>query len=58
MRCKCCDSPNTRRWKGEYYCNECRKVIQTLIKEDQDDNIFKGISDDPTALVHTAWDDE
>lgn len=32
MRCKCCNHPETVRWKGDYYCHACKDAIsETLV---------------------------
>lgn len=35
MRCKCCDSPNTRFVLGDFYCLECSKSIKQTILDDK-----------------------
>ncbi len=34
MRCKCCDSPNTKYTLGDFYCSECASSIAETIYED------------------------
>lgn len=36
MRCKCCDSANTRFILGDWYCPECSSSIHQAIKEDKE----------------------
>ncbi len=39
MRCKCCDSINTRYILGDWYCPECSSSIHQTIKEDKDKHL-------------------
>ena len=62
MRCRCCDSPDTRLWKGDYYCSECASVVRQTMREDFDTHGERHGTgyqwSDDTALIHAHWDDD
>lgn len=59
MRCKACDSmEDVRRWKGDYYCKECRIAIRAEIVRDFDDTMYKHTVQGEYETLHRAFDDE
>jgi|VirMetMinimDraft_7_1064189.scaffolds.fasta_scaffold01593_1 hypothetical protein len=33
MRCKCCDADNAKKYRDDYYCNDCAESIKETYKE-------------------------
>ena len=58
MRCKCCDSIDTRLWLEDYYCEKCRKSITQTLKENSDDDTSYPSWIEETPMLHSSWDDE
>ena len=41
MRCRACDSSNTRYVLGDWYCPECSSSIHQTIKEDKTRDVMQ-----------------
>ncbi len=55
MRCKCCNADDARRWKGDYYCEECRAAVKSHLYDTHGDKLA---ARHPDTLIDKNWGDE
>ena len=59
MRCRCCDSPKTKWWANDYYCQACRDSIRVTIKDMVDNGVQElTVDDGEIESVDSAFDNE
>ena len=51
MRCRCCNHHETTRWKGDYYCKDCKTAISNTLGIPQSNM-------DEAYLVEKEWDED